>query len=329
MTRQIKRFYIDGLQSEITAISLVDYPAVEVDAIALAREKRPIRLESDEKRIMTGVVLRPDFPIYRNDEETGYEYEIVFSKDAVSQLEQKYMKELRGGNWTTDHKEYADGLYTIESWIKTDMQMDKSIALGLPADLPVGTWLASVKIEDDAVWQRVKRNDFGGFSIEAFCRMSEFELNKQVNNMDKKETFFEKLKNIFTEVFETEEQVVEQHEEALKEEVKVEETPVEEEVEEALDKVEETVEQNASEDTTEEIEAQTNLEEQSQIETLNAKVSELEAKMAELINKNAELQAANEKLAAQPSAKPINAKSEKKADAMDIVRQLHEGTYFK
>lgn len=341
MTKQLKRYYIDGLKSEITAISLVDYPAVEVDAIALAREQRPIRLASDEKRIMTGVVLRPDFPIYRVDD-NGYEYEIVFSKETVEQLEERYMKELKGGAWTTDHSNFAEGLFTVESWLKTDAVHDKSVALGFSEDLPINTWFASVKINDDEIWQRVKRNDFGGFSIEAFCRLSELELekhikdDKQENNnkeMNKKETFFEKLKNIFTEVFESEEQPATVEQEEAKTEL--EEQPVEEVKEEVTEAdgegVAETVpegepehvEEAEPDETAEDIEAKQNLE------AMEAKIADLEDKVAKLLEKNAELKKENEKLSAQPSVKPINAKSEKKADAMDIVRQLHEGTYFK
>ena len=331
MTKQLKRYYIDGLQSEITAISLVDSPAVEVDAIALAREQRPIRLASDEKRIMTGVVLRPDFPIYRVDD-SGYEYEIMFSKEAVEQLEERYMKQLKGGVWTTDHKTFAEGLFTVESWLKTDAVHDKSVALGFSEDLPINTWFASVKINDDEIWQRVKRNDFGGFSIEAFCSLSEFELEKHINEdkqennnkeMDKKETFFEKLKNIFTEVFESEEQPATVEQEEAKTEL--EEQSVEEAKEEVTEAVEEPTEEVKEETTVEQVEATQHLES----EDLNARVADLENKLAKVLEQNAELKKENEKLSAQPSVKPINAKSEKKADVMDIIRSLHDGTYGK
>ena len=333
MTKQLKRYYIDGLQSEITAISLVDSPAVEVDAIALAREQRPIRLASDEKRIMTGVVLRPDFPIYRVDD-SGYEYEIMFSKEAVEQLEERYMKQLKGGVWTLDHSNFVEGLFTVESWLKTDAVHDKSVALGFSEDLPVNTWFASVKINDDEIWQRVKRNDFGGFSIEAFCSLSEFELEKHINEdkqennnkeMDKKETFFEKLKNIFTEVFESEEQPATVEQEEAKTEL--EEQPVEEVKEEVTETVlegePEHVEEAEPDETAEDIEAKQNLE------AMEAKIADLEDKVAKLLEKNADLQKENEKLSAQPSVKPINAKSEKKADVMDIIRSLHDGTFIK
>lgn len=336
----MKRYTVDGLDSEVYAISVVDMPAIESDFIALSDQKRkPIMLESEERRMLYGAVLIPDLPIYRIDETNGFEFEIVFSKSAISQLSQRYMRHLNNGNWTTDHRENAEGLFTAESWIKESEINDKSIALGLPADLPIGTWFIGCKVDNDETWQRVKRGDFHGFSVESFVSLDEMNLQSTKNKQDMteiNETFWERLTNIFKEVLNSNkenqekqeavetalekiEEAVEQSEETA--EVELEEAEVAPEAEEATEEVAEEV--ALEEETVEQIEASQNLE------TLEAKVAELEAKMAELINKNAELQAANEKLAAQPSAKPINAKSEKKADAMDIVRQLHEGTYFK
>lgn len=346
MFKKLKRYSVDGLDSEVYAISVVEYPAIESDFIALEKQKKPVMFETDEKRMLFGAVLIPDLPIYRYDEISDFEYEIVFSRQAIEQLSQRYMRQLNAANWTTDHLAEAQGLFTAESWIKTDMNNDKSIALGLPTDLPVGTWFVGCKVDNDECWQRVKRGDFGGFSIESFISLDEmnFASTKVKNNndidMDKKETFFEKLKNIFAEVFETEqaEPAVEQVEAELEEETKEEEIveqAVEEPVEANLEEepADETAEEEVETVSGEELEAKANLEEEavqdnSQIDELSAKIADLEAKIAGLIEKNAELQKANEKLAAQPSAKPINAKSEKNTgDVMDIIRSLHDGTF--
>ena len=341
MNKRLKRYTVDGLDSEVYAISVVEYPAIESDFIALEKEKRkPVYFESDEKRMLYGAVLIPDLPIYRYDEINDYEFEIVFSKQAIEQLSQRYMRQLNATNWTTDHERQAVGLFTSESWIKSDMDNDKSIALGLDSTLPVGTWFVGCKVDNDETWQRVKRGDFSGFSVESFVSLDEMNFastkpkeetknNEEMTEIN--ETFWERLKNVFTEVLCKQEEVVEQPvEEKLEEDVKQDEPEatvteeVKEEVTETVSEGEpEHVEEAEPDETAEDIEAKQNLE------AMEAKIADLEDKVAKLLEKNSELQKENEKLSAQPSVKPINAKSEKKADVMDIIRSLHDGTYGK
>lgn len=327
MNKQIKRYLVDELDSELTAVSLVDAPAIESNYQYFSKEKpRYVSLESDEKRLVIGAALIPDLDIYRYDEWTGEEFYINFSRKCIENLADKFMKENRGHNWTLDHERTAEGIYVFESWIKEDMERDKSVALGLPADLPVGTWFLSARINDNETWERVKDGRWHGFSVEAFVSLNELKFNKQENNnkeMDKKETFFEKLKNIFTEVFESEEQPATVEQEEAKTEL--EEQPAEEAKEEVTEAVEEPTEEVKEETTVEQVEATQHLES----EDLNARVADLESKLAKVLEQNAELKKENEKLSAQPSVKPINAKSEKKADVMDIIRSLHDGTYGK
>ena len=344
MNKRLKRYTVDGLDSEVYAISVVEYPAIESDFIALEKEKRkPVYFESDEKRMLYGAVLIPDLPIYRYDEINDFEYEIVFSKQAIEQLSQRYMRQLNATNWTTDHERQAVGLFTSESWIKSDMDNDKSIALGLDSTLPVGTWFVGCKVDNDETWQRVKRGDFSGFSVESFVSLDEMNFastmpkektknNEEMNEIN--ENFWERLKNIFTEVLNSnkQEEVVEQPavEEKLEEDVKQDEpeaTVTEADGEGVAETVSEGepehVEEAEPDETAEDIEAKQNLE------AMEAKIADLEDKVAKLLEKNSELQKENEKLSAQPSVKPINAKSEKKADVMDIIRSLHDGTYGK
>jgi hypothetical protein len=54
----------------------------------------------------------------------------------------------------------------VESWIIDNPDMDKSKAYGF--DLPKGTWMISMKIEDENVWKQVKEGKYKGFSIEGY-----------------------------------------------------------------------------------------------------------------------------------------------------------------
>ncbi len=65
----------------ITAISVVENPAIEEDFIALKNQEVKFAEQDKEKRILMGAALIPNKPIYRKNEED--EYYIFFSKDTV------------------------------------------------------------------------------------------------------------------------------------------------------------------------------------------------------------------------------------------------------
>ena len=44
-----------------------------------------------------------------------------------------------------------NGLHVVESWI-VEGEQDKSRMYGL--DVPVGTWMVSMKVENDAIWEK-------------------------------------------------------------------------------------------------------------------------------------------------------------------------------
>ena len=133
MAKKIKKYKV-GMDSETYAISLVEAPAIEEDFIALSKEeeKVEIKLSSDEKHIVYGAVLVPDKDIYRNNGEN--EYYISFSKESIEKMSQDFMKEYRQYEVKTDHDKIADEVCVVESWLKSDMFKDKSVALGLNPD---------------------------------------------------------------------------------------------------------------------------------------------------------------------------------------------------
>ena len=117
-------------------------------------------------------------------------------------------------------------------------------------NVPDGTWLVSMKVENKEVWERVKAGELRGFSIESFVNLDEIKLQKQDTNMtDVKletveitESFWSKLKSIIAEALgkeesapEVEEAVEEVKSEVIEEPIEVveemaEETPIEEPV---------------------------------------------------------------------------------------------------
>ena len=112
-----------------------------------------------------GALLIPNKPIYRKNKEG--EYYIYFSKDTIEKASQLYLKKEIKSNSTLEHQHEINGLTLVESWIVEDEKFDKSRKYGF--DVPVGTWMGSVKVDNDEVWNEyVKSGKVKGFSIEGY-----------------------------------------------------------------------------------------------------------------------------------------------------------------
>jgi hypothetical protein len=158
----IELFIDDEDQSGIEAISLVEFPAIEENFVALSKHKIELKTMDEEKRLVVGLALVPDKKIYRNN--GGFEYNITFSKDTVRKAAEKYLKSLKIHNATIEHEMEVDGVYLTESWIVEDKAKDKTALYDLNA--PEGAWAVAMRIENDDVWEDVKAGKYLGFSIE-------------------------------------------------------------------------------------------------------------------------------------------------------------------
>lgn len=311
------KHYAVTFDSDIYAISLVDEPAIEENFIYLSKDKQEqIFLEKEDKHLIVGAVLVPNKPIYRNNGKE--EFYIQFSKETIEHLAYEYLMNGRMYSVTTDHKDIADDICLVESWIKTS-DNDKSNDYGM--NLPIGTWIAAMKVENEEVWQRVKQGELKGFSIESFVNLDEINLKKQNTNMTEEvkmetielnEGFWTKLSSIISDalgiskkteevemekVDEVVEETVELAEEVPTEEEVIEETVVEEVVNEVIDVIEETA--PTEEDKIKELE-----------EVINGLKEEINKK-DEMI---AEMSKNIEKLSKQPSVEPINVKASKQSE---------------
>ena len=149
----------------IEAISVVENPAIEEDFIALKSQEFKLAEIDKEKRLLMGALLIPNKPIYRRNGED--EYYIYFSKDTVLKASQMYLMQGKQNNSTLEHQYEINGLSLVESWIVEDKVHDKSVKYGM--DLPLGTWVGSVKVNNDKIWEEfVKTGKVKGFSIEGY-----------------------------------------------------------------------------------------------------------------------------------------------------------------
>lgn len=152
----------------VEAISVVEYPAIEEDFVALKNnEPKEYKFaeQDTERKILIGPVLIPNKPIFRKNGED--EYYIYFSRETVRKASQLYLKQGNQSNSTLEHAEAISGLTLVESWIVEDKENDKSNAFGM--DVPLGTWMGSVKVDNEEVWNDyVKTGKVKGFSIEGY-----------------------------------------------------------------------------------------------------------------------------------------------------------------
>ena len=198
MAKKIKKYKV-GIDSETYAISMVESPAIESDFVALSKEEEvKVFLESEERHMVYGAALIPDKDIYRNNGEQ--EFYISFTKESIEKMSQDFMKNYRQNEVTLDHEEMANDITITESWLVEDPYKDKANALGI--NVPQGTWMVGMKVNQIDVWERVKTGELKGFSVESMISLEDF--SKQNNdNMDIKtdDMFWDKLKNILKEAF--------------------------------------------------------------------------------------------------------------------------------
>lgn len=181
MAKKIKKYKV-GIDSETYAISMVEAPAIESDFVALSKEEEmKVFLEKDERHMVYGAALIPEKDIYRYDGE--HEFYISFTKDSIEKMSQDFMKNYRQNEVTLDHEEMANDITITESWLVEDPYKDKANALGI--DVPQGTWMVGMKVNQIDVWERIKSGELKGFSVESIIQLEEF--SKQNNNMETNE----------------------------------------------------------------------------------------------------------------------------------------------
>ncbi|MEW5675503.1 XkdF-like putative serine protease domain-containing protein [Flavobacterium enshiense] len=152
----------------------------------LSSQLTDIKMSSEEKRILTGIVLIPEQNIYRefkeidsDGKEKTEKCNVFLTADTIEKLQQNFFKNSYQKNSTLEHKEVIDGVFFFESWIVRNPNNDTANELGF--NVPVGTWMMSMKVENDDIWNNyIKSGKVTGFSIDS-------RLGVQKNTKNKKE----------------------------------------------------------------------------------------------------------------------------------------------
>jgi len=153
-----------GNSEGLTKMSLVEYPAVESDFLAFEKQEALKFSVDEEQHIVFGCALRADFPIYREDARLG-EYYVVFSKDTIKELYEKFMRDEHYKDVNLEHSKNTNGVYLIQSFIKNTNKGINPVGFENVED---GSWFTAYKVENEDVWKEVKDGKFKGFSVEMF-----------------------------------------------------------------------------------------------------------------------------------------------------------------
>jgi len=149
-------------------VSLVDFPAIEHNFIQLSKQAEIKFSVNEEKRTVTGPVLIPDFPIYR--EFGDQKFYIKFTEETIKEYAIKFFKDKREGEGNIQHSWSVNGITFFESFL---LNRERGIAPKEFEDLPVGTWFLSAKVDNDEVWKLIKDGTLRGFSVDIQATLSE------------------------------------------------------------------------------------------------------------------------------------------------------------
>ena len=314
MANKIKKYKV-GIESETYAISLVSEPAIEETLVALEKQKEiQVQLANEEKHMVYSAVLIPDKPIYRRSED-GDEFYVEFTKESIEKMSQQFFKDYRQDAITLDHETNASDITVVESWIKSDLYKDKSVALGLNENLPVGTWFCGMKVNQIDVWERIKNHDITGYSVESLLRLEQFsKVDKNDNNMNIETNdmgFWSKMKEVLSEVFTSAQMAEEPAEiEPTNIDLEAEPQPTAQEP-----KVEEPVVEEPKPQEEPKQEEAPNEEPKAEDNHLEELIKNLKEEIAALKTSNGELQERIKDLGKQPSAAPINTNAKPNASS--------------
>jgi len=190
---------VDEVDEGVSFVALVDVPAIEKPFMAFAKApsmefKKAAQAkykfsETGERRVLTGPLMIPDSPIFRSDQKG--EYYVVFSKDTIRKIVQKYFKQGNQHNVNANHSYELDGVYMFESYL-TDASRGINPPMGYEGT-PDGSWFGSFKVENDQVW--ANRDAFRGFSVEGLFGMKEDIDESTLSEIQMMAQNFEKILN--------------------------------------------------------------------------------------------------------------------------------------
>ena len=172
-------------------VSLVDAPATESNFLAFNKDKKLVTysIQDEEQRKVFGLIMAADMPIYRIGN-GGYEYYIVYSRETLADMMEKYFAQGFQNNVDTMHNfELEDGITLTQMFVK---DTEKGVNPKGFEEYADGSVFAEYKIHNDEVWDSIKNGEYKGFSLAGY-----FTIEETFNKKQKEDnTLMTKLKKV-------------------------------------------------------------------------------------------------------------------------------------
>lgn len=196
--KEIELIIDDEDENFLSAMGFVNRPAIEQPLVYFNKDKENYifgKVVDEEERIIISPALIPNKRIYRYDPYTNEEYYVYFTKDTIKNLSQSFLISGNHINATEEHENPIKGVHLIYSWI-VENQQDQLMTKYNYKGIPNGTWVVGYKILNDNIWNKIKKGEITGVSIEAWLS----EKYDEASKTDKDKEIVEKIKDIIKEI---------------------------------------------------------------------------------------------------------------------------------
>lgn len=183
---------MEDTETGMFCVSLVDEPATESNFLAFDKSKKLITysIQDEEQRKVFGLIMACDMPIYRIGN-GGYEYYIIYSRETLADMMEKYFAQGFQNNVDTMHNfEMEEGITLTQMFVK---DTEKGVSPKGFEEYADGSIFAEYKIHNDDVWNSIKNGEYKGFSLAGYFTVEET-FNKE--NKLKENKFMTKLNKI-------------------------------------------------------------------------------------------------------------------------------------
>lgn len=167
MEKKIPVYRAVPIEEGMVSLALVDEPAVEVNFMAFGKEDEPMcfSMVSEERRLVTGPLIRTDYKILRLGVD-GEPYYIVFDREVAQSMIEGFLRNGYQNNVNLSHSGFfPEGIVPVEFYIKDSVRGISPSGFESVAD---GSVFATYRVESDELWRAVKDGTFRGFSLEAY-----------------------------------------------------------------------------------------------------------------------------------------------------------------
>lgn len=174
---------MEDSETGMFCVSLVDAPATESNFLAFGEQKELIKysVQDEEQRKVFGLLMGADLPIYRRTAD-GYEYYIVYSKETLADMMEKYFAQGFQNQVDTNHNfEMEDGITLTQMFVK---DTEKGVNPKGFEEYADGSIFAEYKINNDEIWASIKSGEYKGFSLAGYFTVEET-FNKQIKDKNK------------------------------------------------------------------------------------------------------------------------------------------------